>query len=270
MARSRTGTAAERPSSERDVIPLYHRVYVILLQKIMDGSYPAGVSIPSEDDLAVTFGVSRVTIRKAMDRLEREGRVLRQRGRGTFPQKPSAEADKAASQLLKNQLSLARKTRIALLDYGFVRPPPALARLFDLAEGAELLRILRVRSDERSPISHTTCYLPADLAALVPRGSVSSLPVSATLASAGIPLERFEERITAVLADSEMSPHLDVEIGTPLVAMTRQVRDADGRLIELLQARYRPDRYEYRVEYSIDDQNLGTHWKAMITDSGGA
>jgi len=68
-----------------------------------------------------------------------------------------------------------------------------------------------------------------------------------------------------VLADAEMSPHLDVEIGTPLVAMTRQVRDADGRLIELLQARYRPDRYEYRVEYSIDDQNLGTHWTAMIT-----
>ena len=148
-----------------------------------------------------------------------------------------------------------------------MRPPPALAQLFGLAEDGELLRILRVRSDDRSPISHTVCYLPRDLAPLVPRTSVSSLPVSATLAHAGIPLARFEERITAVLADAEMSPHLDVEIGTPLVAMTRQVRDADGRLIELLQARYRPDRYEYRVEYSIDDQNLGTHWKAMITDS---
>lgn len=266
MARPRAGSA-ERPS-ERDVIPLYHRVYVILLQKILDGSYPAGVSIPSEDDLAHTFGVSRVTIRKAMDRLEREGCVLRQRGRGTFPQRPPAEAERPPSQLLNNQISLSRRTRVSLLDYGFVPPPPGLGRLFGLAEGEELLRILRVRGDDRSPISHTTCYLPADLAPLVPRTSISSLPVSATLANAGIPLQRFEERITAVLADAEISPHLDVEIGTPLVAMTRQVRDADGRLIEMLQARYRPDRYEYRVEYSIDDQNLGTDWKAMITDSG--
>lgn len=267
MATPRAGTSAERSSSDRDVIPLYHRVYVILLQKISDGSYPPGVSIPSEDDLAETFGVSRVTIRKAMERLEREGRVLRQRGRGTFPQPPTAR-DTPSSQLLKNQISLARKTKIVLLDYGLVRPPPALAQMFGVPDGTELLRIVRVRSDERSPISHTICHLPADLAPLVPRTAVSSLPISATLATAGVKLARFEERITAVLADSDLSPHLDVEIGTPLVAMTRQVRDEDGRLIELLQARYRPDRYEYRVEYSIDDQNLGTPWKAMITDSG--
>lgn len=268
MARSKVGMAADRTPSDRDVIPLYHRVYVILLQKITDGSYPPGVSIPSEDDLAETFGVSRVTVRKAMDRLEREGRVLRQRGRGTFPQKSPAEAEKPTSQVLKNQLSLASKTKVELLDYSFVRPPPNLARLFGVSEDGELLRIVRVRSDARSPISHTVCYLPSDLAPLVPRSAVSSLPVSATLADAGIKLADFEERITAVLADAELSPHLDVEIGTPLVAMSRQVSDESGRVIELLQARYRPDRYEYRVEYSIDDQNLGTRWKAMITDSG--
>src|SRR4029077_10506115 len=129
------------------------------------------------------FGVSRVTIRKAMDRLEREGRGLRPRGRGTFSLRLPVETDKRANQLLRNQLSLARKTRIALLDYGLVRPPPALARLFDLADGSELLRILRVRSDDRSPISHSVCYLPVDLAPLVPRSAVSSLPVSATLAN---------------------------------------------------------------------------------------
>lgn len=155
-----------------------------------------------------------------------------------------------------------------MLTYEFVRPSPLLAQNFDVAEGVELLRIVRVRSDERSPISHTICYLTADLAPLVPRTAISSRPVSATLAAAGVALARFEKRITAMLADSDVSPHLDIAIGTPLVAMTRHVRDADGRLVELLQARYRPDRYEYRVEYSIDGENLGTPWKAMITGSG--
>lgn len=226
MARPQTSMAAERPSSEQDVIPLYHRVYLILLQKIMDGSYPAGSPIPSEDGLAETFSVSRVTIRKAMERLEREGRVLRQRGRGTFPLAPTEEAGSPSSQLLNNQISLARKSKIALLTYEFVRPSPLLAQNFDVAEGMELLRIVRVRSDERSPISHTICYLTADLAPLVPRTAISSRPVSATLAAAGVALARFEERITAMLADSDVSPHLDIAIGTPLVAMTRHVRDA--------------------------------------------
>lgn len=267
MARSEPVRSMERPATDRDVIPLYHRVYVILLQKITDGSYPAGNPIPSEDELAEAFGVSRVTIRKAMDRLEREGRVLRQRGRGTFPLTPEGTGSQPNNALLKNQLSLARKTRVALLEYALVRPVAEMAGLFGIPPEAEVLRIQRIRSDDRSPISHTVCYLPADLAPMVPQNAVSSLPVSATLAQAGIRLSRFEEKITAVLADAALSAHLDVDIGTPLVAMTRQVRDDKGRLIELLQARYRPDRYEYRVEYSIDDQTLGTHWKAMITDS---
>lgn len=111
MARPQTSMAAERPSSEQDVIPLYHRAYVILLQKIMDGSYPAGSPFPSEDDLAETFSVSRVTIRKAMESLEREGRVLRQRGRGTFPLAPTEEAGSPSSQLLNNQISLHARAR---------------------------------------------------------------------------------------------------------------------------------------------------------------
>ena len=220
----------------------------------------------------MTFGVSRVTIRKAMDRLEREGRVLRQRGRGTFPQKPSAEADKAANQLLGELVSRSLARRVSrcwtMVSSG---RPRHWRGLFDLAEGAELLRILRVRSDERSPISHTTCYLPADLAALVPRGSVSSLPVSATLASAGIPLERFEERITAV----RVRRFRDVPASRCRDRDPARRDDPPGP-----RRGWPPDRaaagalparsYEYRVEYSIDDQNLGTHWKAMITDSGGA
>ncbi|MBL8590031.1 MAG: GntR family transcriptional regulator [Methylobacteriaceae bacterium] len=267
MARPGPVTRIERQASDRDVIPLYHRIYVVLLQKIDDGSYPSGASIPSEDDLAQTYGVSRVTIRKAMDRLEREGRVQRQRGRGTFPLAPAAGHKRSGHPLLKDQVSLAQKTKVAVLDYGLVRMPAGMAELFEAPRDGELLRIVRVRADHRSPISHTICHLPADLAHLIPRSAMSSLPVSATLAQAGVKLARFEEKVTAILADIDLAGHLDVEFGAPLVAMTRMVRDESGRVVELLQAHYRTDRYEYRVDYSIDDYALGARWKAMITDS---
>lgn len=268
MARSEAGAAVDLSSPARDVVPLYHRIYVILLQKISDGSYPSGEPMPSEDDLAVSFGVSRVTIRKAMERLEREGRVLRQRGRGTFPQPPAIEAAAAASPLLSNQISLARRTKVVVLEHGLVRLPPQLAEAFEQPAGSEVLRIVRVRHDQRSPISHTVCYVAPDLAPLLPRSAISSLPISATLAAAGVQLTHFQERITAVLADSEVARHLGTEVGSALVSMTRQARDGNGRVLELLQALYRPDRYEYRVEYSSADQGNGSPWKAMITDSG--
>ena len=250
-----------------DVVPLYHRIYVVLRQKVTDGSFPSGESMPSEDELAVSFGVSRVTIRKAMERLEREGLVLRQRGRGTYPQLPALAPGEVGTQLLSNQISLGRKTSVDVLSYEIVRLPPQLSKAFGQIAGTDVLRIIRVRRDPRSPISHTVCYIAADLAGLLPRDAITSLPISATLAAAGVQLTHFQEWITATLADSDVARHLSIDVGTALIAMTRHVRDENGRLMELLQALYRPDRYEYRVEYSSAQQDSGMRWKAMITDN---
>ncbi len=267
MRRPPLSAAPDVPGRGPDIVPLYHRVYVILLQKMSDGSFPSGESMPSEDELAESFGVSRVTIRKAMDRLEREGLVLRQRGRGTFPVPRAKQSQEAESRLMRNQISLAQKTKVTVLDYGFVRVPPQLVHALGSAPGADVLRIVRVRHDARSPISHTVCYLSANVAGLVPKRQISSLPISATLTAAGVKLTRFHERITATLADSDIARHLQVDVGTALIAMTRRVEGENGQVVELLQALYRPDRYEYRVEYSGDEENAGAPWAAMITDS---
>jgi GntR family transcriptional regulator len=261
--------AAEISGGGADMVPLYHRVYVILLQKITDGSFPEGRPMPGEDELALGFGVSRVTIRKAIERLGREGLVLRQRGRGTFPLAPRDGARQGGSRLLRDQISLAARTRVTVLEHAMARMPRQVAAALGGEAGSPALRIVRVRLDARSPISHTTCHLPADLAPLVPRRRISSLPISATLAAAGLRLARFRERITATLADTQVARHLGVDVGTALIAMTRLVEDDSGRVVELLQALYRPDRYEYRVEYTADGTRDDAPWRAAITDSRG-
>jgi GntR family transcriptional regulator len=249
-----------------DVVPLYHRIYVILLQKLTDGSFPLGQSLPSEDELTSIFNVSRVTIRKAMDRLEQEGRIVRQRGRGTFPLAPQVSPQDSDNRIMRSQLSLAQKTNITLIDYGLAKAPPQW-NLSDSNLSQDVLRIVRLRYDSRSPISKTICYLPKEFSALLPQERISSLPISALLAEAGVKLARFKEHITAILADSETAQMLNVEVGSALLMMTRWIEDESGRTVELLQALYRPDRYEYRVEYQHEDQRGSTSWKAMITDS---
>ncbi len=250
-----------------DVVPLYHRVYVILLQKLTDGSYPVGQALPSEDELAVGFGVSRVTIRKAMERLEHEGRVVRQRGRGTFPLAQDSQSQEYKNRFLRSQISLAQKTNIALLDYTFTKLPAPWQSQFGVGPDQDVLRIIRIRFDTRSPISKTICYLPSGFAAYLPKHTITSLPISASLTEAGVSLSRFKEHITAVLADSETAQQLEVDVGSALLMMTRWIEDENGRTVELLQAFYRPDRYEYRVEYMGKDPTGSADWKAMITDS---
>ena len=236
-----------------DGVPLYHRVYVVLVQKILDGSFPSGQLMPSEDVLATSFAVSRVTVRKAMERLDREGMVDRLRGRGTFPRVPTVAPDGEDNRRVHNHLTLSTKTKVDLLDYGVVDLPAAIASTYGAEAGVKVLKIVRIRRDSRSPISHTTCYLSAELAPLVPRRSIKSVPISTILTRAGIPLTHYKEEIGAVLADVEMSEHLNVDVGAALLSITRRIQGEKGETLELLQAFYRPDRYSYLVEYSAED-----------------
>lgn len=256
-------------------VPLHHRVYVVLREKLDDGSFPAGRTMPTELQLQEIFGVSRVTVRTALDRLAREGHIARTRGRGTFPAARRARRRPSDSPILRNQISLAFKTRVRVLRYGIEPATKAVADALGLSPGAPLLRIVRVRRDKVSPISWSICRVPADLAPLLPRARIGSLPVSAILASGGVTLAEFHERITAVVADSETARALNVEIGAALIAMTRVVRDDTGRAVEWLRALYRPDRYEYSVAYTGDERTRpgspqpGALWHARITDSTG-
>ena len=67
--------------SERLRVPLYHQIYLVLRDKIVTGMWPDGRRLPNEDDLSAQFGVSRITVRRALDDLSTEGLVQRRRGR---------------------------------------------------------------------------------------------------------------------------------------------------------------------------------------------
>jgi GntR family transcriptional regulator len=259
-------SSGNAPGSGADVVPLYHRIYVVLRQKILDGSFPLDVSMPSEDELGASFKVSRVTIRKAMERLEREGLVHRQRGRGTFPQVPVSKGRSSQNKVFRHEVSLAEKTQVQVLDYGLVNLPAALESSFGAEAGTKVLRVVRVRRDSSSPISYSVCYLPAELAKVVSRRSVGSLPISASLTKSGITLKRYFEQFTAVLADTEVARKIDVDVGSALISLTRRIEDEEGRTVEWLQVLYRPDRYVYRVEYSSEELGSEKPWRAMFSD----
>lgn len=84
---------AEYPVDPNDILPLYYQIYHSLLERIQAGEFEVGDALPSERRLAEEYGVSRITVIKALDELQQEGRIERQHGRGTFVTEPKGNGD---------------------------------------------------------------------------------------------------------------------------------------------------------------------------------
>ena len=237
-----------------DFVPRYYQVYTVLAQRVREGEWTGDASMPTEQDFAASFGVSRVTIRKALNMLQEEGLVLRQQGRGTFalppPQKRQGRAN--MSGLLENVLDFERHTKVRVLSFGKIALPDEPARLLECPTGTQALKVVRVRSDTQSPFSYTTTYVAEPEANLLDEATLGHQTVSNALGKAGVATVSAEQRLSATVAGVEVARHLRIDVGFPLISMTRVMRDEAGRPVELIEALYRPDRYEYRVNLSRD------------------
>ena len=242
-------------------VPRYYQVYGMIQQRLREGEWSPDRPMPTEQEFAEIFGVSRVTVRKALNMLEEEHLVVRQQGRGTFALSPPRRLGPANfGGLLENVAEFEQNTSVRILQFDRVALPETVAPLLMREPGSRALKIVRVRIDGRSPFSHTTCYVPEPEANLVTRETLGNRTVVSALAAAGVSVVAAEQRLSATAASVEVAKLLKVEVGAPLISMTRIVNDDAGRPVELLRALYRPDRYEYRVNLSRDAASRAPHW----------
>ncbi len=247
------------------VLPLYFQTFVILQQQIKEGLWPATAPIPSENELAERFGVSRVTIRKAMALLEKQNYVLRQRGRGTYVNEAVVERDRRSnfSGLLENILNFQQHTTVKILSFGKVAATDAAAEQLLLKPGEEVLRVVRIRSDGRTPISHVTGFVPYPEAERLKREDLGNSTIISCLEATGLRASSAEQGLSATLADAEIARLMKIEVGAPLISMWRTVKDLKDRPIEYMRTLYRPDRYEYRVVLSRDSVSHSPRWSEV-------
>lgn len=234
-------------------LPKYHQIYLVLREQLAQGRFDR--VLPGELALAARFGVARVTVRRALEQLAAEGLVERAPGRGTVARRPPpARAQRGPTErwsgLLENIVTLGLATRVKVLECGRIPAPEAAARALQLAPGAPVQRAVRVRSMRDGPLSLITTFVPADRAAGIGRRELAREPLLVLLERAGVRIGHAEQSISACLADDRAARHLDVVVGSALLAVTRLVHDDAGRPVQWLQGLYRPDRYEYRMDLS--------------------
>jgi len=238
------------PLDERLAAPRYHQVYVTLRQWVRDGTYQAGEQIPTEPELCATFGVSRITIRKALEELVREGWLVRQQGRGTFVDMAASRANLSVdvSQLVNYVEGLGRKTTVRGLELGEVEPDDETRAALGLKVGERVQRAVHVRLLNGEPLGQITTFVPLDVAARIEPADLERTPMLRLLERAGISVGDAEQFLGATLADVAAAKALAVAVGTPLVKLTRTVSDTRRRPVERVIALYRADRYHYRMQ----------------------
>jgi GntR family transcriptional regulator len=253
-------------SKQTTSLPVYHQLYVVLRQQIIDGVHEPTAPLPTEMSLSATFDVSRVTVRRALDLLEREGLVVRRQGVGTFPSAPTPQ--KAAPQriagLIENLITIGLETTAKLLAYDQRALAPAfVAASLRLAPGERCLRLERLRRHKKKPVSLTTVYVPTGFAKHLDRKSLDDRPVVRILEQAGLRPISAEQSLSAVAADDQAAAELGVTIGAPLIRLRRTVFEKDGTPLLFQQSLYNPDRYEYYMQLSRDTSDARPQWRHL-------
>ena len=238
-------------------LPKYHQVYLVLREQLQEGQFEAG--LPGEFALMEQFGVARVTIRRALSQLAEEGLIQREPGRGTVPVKPATPTAKAPAPserqarltgLLENLVTMGLRTTVKVLSVQRLGATADVAQALQIPPKAWVQKAERVRSTPEGPLSHITTWVPDSIASGFGKRELAKKPILMLLEDSGVKVGRAEQTISARLADVAMARHLEVAVGSALLAVRRLIYDQDERPIQWLHGLYRPDRYEYQMQLS--------------------
>ena len=205
---------------------LHRQLFLVLRDQIARGAYVQGDVIPPEDALCEKFGVSRITVRRAITDLEQLGIVEKRQGRGTYVRAvPRPLRTHATLGLLDSLTKAARETEVRVLRVEVLAVPPAVGAALGLADGEFAVHAVRLRSAGSTPLMVTDAWVPERVGRKVTAAALQKHALFEILMNEGVKFGRVVQEVTAVSADPELASLLQVDIGSPLLRMLRILYD---------------------------------------------
>ena len=264
MARTASGLAVDGAKS--------HRVYLLLRDEIISGVYPPGSKLPGELRLVEHYGVSRVTVRRALAALEAAGMIRRSPGVGTVVLDQAVSTTRITadtSNLLPNIVRMGKDSEVRLLAFNYIPATGHIREQLGLPQAARVQRSVRLRLVDGKPFSHLTTHVPEGIAQSYTEADLASTPLHALLERSGVRVDSATQTISATLANQETAQALEVAEGAPLISVNRVVYDVDGKGVEHLMALYRPDRYRLQINLNRAGEEDSRYWEHVNVKPGG-
>jgi GntR family transcriptional regulator len=227
--------------------PLYARVYQSLRDEILSDHYSVGGALPSEYVLEQRFLVSRITVRRALEELERAGLIERSQGRSATILPRPAPLVVDVGQEIATVLAEAADMRPRILSFRWIKPEADLAETLQVALDSRVLWVTRLRRRLGQPVSHTSVHMPEHIGREMSEEALDRLQLIDILRGQGHVADSADQLLSAAPAPPGIAKLLDLPPGAPIFSLRRLMRDAAGRPILLLHASMRWDRFSYRL-----------------------
>jgi len=248
------------------VLPIYYQIKQTIKGWIVNKEFGPGNKIPSENELADRFNVSRLTVRQAISQLIQEGFLNSRRGEGTFVTSNedlinsfSLETTGFMDELFSTQLSKVT-TKWATLSK-MVAPKPVKEKLQLEIGDEEVVQIKRVRLLRGRPFTYTINYLPVEIGARVNEKDLYRRRLLEIL-ERDLKVEFTEavQTIEASFADQEVAEKLEVASGSPILFVEKIMYSKQHKPIELFQSSYRGDLFKFIVRFNKVKRRNGSQW----------
>ena len=242
--RGETGRGRTRPR-----VAKYNVIGALLRERILAGIYGQDMRLPSENALQSEFGVSRVTIRLALDVLRGSGLVESRQGKGYFVRPVRALHDLGRLQGFGEMMaSVGVEAHSVVLDVAEGPASAEVQKALDLDRRAAIVAIRRVRVGGGAALSYDISYFPLDIGRRLIEQDLAHADIFVLIERAlGIDLGYADLTLDVALADSEAARHLGVAEGNPLMRIKRLTYDTKKRPIDFEYLLGRPDAFQFGV-----------------------
>jgi GntR family transcriptional regulator len=232
-------------------LPYYVQLIQRLKSKIDSGAWPAGSQLPGEPELCNLYGISRTVVRQALGEMEQQNLIVRRKGKGTFVAEPKV-SESLAQKLTGFYSDMVERGYRVATEVLHQRVGPVgdkIAEHLQIAPGASVIDIRRLRFVNEEPIQLVTSYLPYALCPRVAEVDLTHRSLYDVLENeCGLSIARGKRFLEAVGANESEARLLQIERGAPLIMLDSVSFLEDGRPVEYYHAVHRGDRSRFEVE----------------------
>ena len=228
--------------------PLYIQLREVIRSKIEDGEYLPGTAIPSENQLAETYGLNRLSVRSA---LENEGLLKSVQGKGVFVQGPKTQRDLETLGGYRHTMQERGKDAATKVLVKAVRSAgPLYARLLQLDPEDRVWFIRRIDFSEGEPVALEEIYIPYALCPWLEGIDTGLFSLYDALQWNGIQLSVGHQTLRITRLEPAMARLIELNPRQAVMEFSYSVQDTLGRIVEFSRSYIRGDRVEFSVHYS--------------------
>ena len=227
-------------------VPLYYQVANLLETAIHDGTLPAGARLENEIALGNRLGLSRPTIRRAIQDLVDKGLLVRRRGIGTQVVHGRVTRNVELTSLYEDLERQGQTPRTEMLSSARGTADDRTAEALGVEVGSPVLHLTRLRTADGVPLAILDNVLPAPFVDLEP-DDLATHGLYQLLRGRGVIMRVAKQRIGARAATASEARLLDLPRGGAVLTMSRTAFDSSGRAVEYGQHCYRPDLYSFEI-----------------------